>query len=238
MSPGRSPPVFRSPSRTAGGTPGTPPTSGEVFSEYHGQWQQQNHAETPEPDETTGIVMKSSHPRGVPPGLNYQSMSGNENNGPRARARKTGTVKNTANGNENGHMNGNENGYEQNKEADAWWKTQLAKFGSIELENKGSVARDHLALGKPTLQRHFAVCAAPAHHHLPTRTDIPCLATDISLLRLHRDCYYTALPIKHLPHGRRKHGEQYQRAYVTAARETTRCCIPRYQYINIVSGLQ
>jgi hypothetical protein len=84
---------------------------------------------------------------------------------------------------------------EEPEKEDSWWKRKLDKYGSVELENKGSVARDHLALG--TIQCHPSSDVAVLQTltmPFANRTNLPRLAPNIPFLRLNRHSDHPAFP--------------------------------------------
>jgi hypothetical protein len=85
---------------------------------------------------------------------------------------------------------------------ETWWANLAEKYGSVELENKGSVARDHLALGKNasrSLPIQIPTYSLPdADQKLtPPRTHLPRLAPHLPLLRQHRHRHNPTLPPQH-----------------------------------------
>lgn len=239
MSPGQSPPACRSP--LVRGDSATPPTTSSAL--VHARDEDQAHDRL-EPDETTGIVMKGPN-RGASSAMNYQSTVTAESNGARPRRNgstlrsntgrrrdtATATSRADASNDDRDRDRDQDQDQDQNKEAMAWWKAQLAKFASIELENKGSVARDHLALGGlVSAEQETAVMLT---RRPCCRTDVSRLAADVAFFCLDWHRHHATLPPQHLAY----QGGQCKRAHAAASREAARCDFPGHQHFDALPGL-
>ncbi len=112
------------------------------------------------------ITPLASRERGSASGRNYSSTGakgGDAAGYERVADTGAGEARNRRGG--RGNSGGDGDGDGDGKEEEGWWSRVVEKFGGVELDNKGSVARDHLALGM--LRSPLLMCIALLSPLLP-----------------------------------------------------------------------
>ncbi|KAJ2967969.1 hypothetical protein NUW58_g10326 [Xylaria curta] len=139
-----------------------------------------------EPDERTSFAVAGNT-------MNYQSTQTTSN----LRSRQPPPTSAMDPASQHG---GTTQGTEEKKH---WVWDSLDGFWSFELENKGSVARDHLAVGMFYVASYSLACMYPGNHGANTeavrRTHISCLAANIPRIYLDRDSDHPTIPSQHAP---------------------------------------
>ena len=138
-----------------------PPMSRSVSPKSNNQQQQAESSA----DEITPIVTRE---RGGARNRNYDSTT----TGQLAEPGEPGTSRHSSSsstrrrrGGQSGlRSKGREIRAEEGKEGGKWWREIAEKYGSVELENKGSVARDHLALGVSKTSLSVACLSRCSYH--------------------------------------------------------------------------
>jgi len=152
-------------------------------------------------DEQTSIMTRRQSRQNGANSMNYQTTTprlhnAHDNAGLRSKP-STSSIRRSGRVHSTGRRQREEEEHSLD-ETEGWWARLLSDYGSIELENKGSVARDHLALGIYSRLSTCLLLHEPLSHQFLTihfyRTYISRMAAHFSSICFDWHSNYPALP--------------------------------------------
>jgi hypothetical protein len=147
---------------------------------------------------------------------------------PIERRRKSSTPQRTASARGGRDTNGTGQESEDEGDREHYWRHLVEKYGSVELENKGSVARDHLALGTLRLSYKTAKFRTDDDY----RAHLSGMVAYITLVRINRYRHHAALQTQHIDCKRKRLrinnvSQQHRQGEVAATRQAVGSDVPR-----------